>query len=115
MFLMFKKRTYFKNCTLSYICRKCDGKHHISLCSELKKDQEKDESFAKSTDNVVAHAGVLKGTLLQTAKGKVAGINTDKTWTTTGTLFDTGSQRTYLTENLHKHLNRRQYELKTAL
>ena len=101
---MYKKRTYFKKLHLE-----------LYLPKVLKKDQEKNESSAKSTDNVVAHAGVLKGTLLQTAKGKVAGINTDKTWTTTRILFDTGSQRTYLTENLHKHLNRRQYELKTAL
>ena len=82
-FLCLKSGHIFKNCTSSYICRKCDGKHHISLCSKLKKDQEKDESSAKSTDNVVAHVGVLKGTLLQTAKGKVAGINTDETWTNT--------------------------------
>ena len=48
--------------------------------------------------------GVLRGTLLQTAKEKVAGINTDETWTTTRILFDTGSQHTCLTENLRKHL-----------
>ena len=34
----------------------------------------------------------------------VGGINTDETWTTTRILFDTGSQRTYLTESLRKHL-----------
>ena len=76
-FLCLKSAHVFKNCTSSYIYRKCDGKHHISLCSKLKKDQEKDESSAKSTDNVVAHVGVAKGTLLQTANGKVAGINTE--------------------------------------
>ena len=59
----------------------------------------REASSAKSTDNIAAHIGVLKGTLLQTAKGKVAGINTDETWTTTQILFDTGSQRTYLTGN----------------
>ena len=75
-FICLKSGRIFKNCTSSYICRKCDGKH-ISLCSKLKKDQEKDESSAKSTDNVVAHAGVAKGTLLQTANGKVAEINTE--------------------------------------
>ena len=58
----------------------------------------------KSTDNVVARVGVLKGTLLQTAKGKVARINTDETWTTTRILFDTGSQGAYFTETLRKHL-----------
>ena len=64
----------------------------------------RETSSAKSTDNIAAHIGVLKGTLLQTTKGKVAGINTDETWTTTQILFDTGSQRTYLTGNLRKHL-----------
>ena len=104
LFLCLKSGQFFKNCTSSHICGKCDGKHHISLCSKLKKDQEKDESSAKSTDNVAAHVVVLKGTLLQTAKRKVIGINTDETWTTTRVLFDTGSQRTYLTENIRKHL-----------
>ena len=68
--------------------------NNISLCSKLKKNQEKNESFAKSTDNVVAHVGVLKGNLLRTAKRKVAGINIDETWTTTRILFHTGCQRT---------------------
>ena len=86
-FLCLKSGHIFKNCISSYTCRKCDGKHHISLCSKLKKDQEKDESSAKSTDNVVAHVGYLKGTLLQTAKGKVAGINADEAWTTTPNLL----------------------------
>ena len=102
-FLCLKSRHIFKNCTSSYICWKWEGKH-ISLCSKLKKDPEKNESSAKSTDNVVVHVGVLKGSLLQTARGKVAWINTDQTWTTTWILFDTGSQCTYLTENLCKHL-----------
>ena len=71
-FLCLKSGHIFKNRPSSYIYRKCDGKHHISLCSKLKKNQEKNESSAKSTDNVAAHVGVLKGNLLQTAKGKVA-------------------------------------------
>ena len=77
----------------------CSGK-----CSKRYFTSDCQGPSAKSTDHVVAQAGVLKGTLLQTAKGKVAGINTDETWTTTRILFDTGSQRTYLTENLRKHL-----------
>ena len=85
-----KSRYFFKNCISSYICEK--------------KDQEKAESSAKSAGNVVAHLGVRKGTLLQTPKGKVAGINRGDIWITTQILFDTGSQRTCLTENLRKHL-----------
>ena len=103
MFLCLKSGHIFKNCTSSYICWKCDGKH-ISLCLKFKKDPEKDESYAKSTDNVVAHVGVVKGTLLQTAKRKVAGINTDETWTTTRILFHTGSQPAYLKENYLRNI-----------
>ena len=72
----------------------CSGK-----CSKRYFTSDCQGPSAKSTDHVVAQAGVLKGTLLQTAKGKVAGINTDETWTTIRILFDTGSQRTYLTDN----------------
>ena len=54
--------------------QKCDGKHHISICSKLNNDQEKSESSEISTDNVVVHVGLLKGTLPQTSKGTVANI-----------------------------------------
>ena len=37
-FLCLKSGHIFLNCTSIYIWRKCDGKHHISLCSKLKKD-----------------------------------------------------------------------------
>ena len=62
------------------------------------------ESSAKSTDNAVTHVGVLKAALLQTAKEKLAGVNTNEIWTATRILFYTGSHRTYFTENLRKHL-----------
>ena len=48
-FLCLNRENVFKNCTLSCICQKCDGKHHTSICSKLKKNQEKDESSVKST------------------------------------------------------------------
>ena len=92
-FLCLNRENVFKNCTLSCICQKCDRKPHTSICSKLKKNQEKDEYSVKSTDDVVAHVGALKCTLLQIAKGK-----------TMRALFNTGSQRIYLTENLRKHL-----------
>ena len=68
-----------KSCTSSYISGKCDGKY-ISWCSKLKKDQEKNESSVTSTGNVVVHVGILKRTLLQTPKEKVAGISAGSTW-----------------------------------
>ena len=56
------------------------GKIIFPYVEKLKKDQEKYEWSTKSLDNVDAHVGVLKGTLLKTAaKRKVAGIITDET------------------------------------
>ena len=52
---------------------------------------------------MIAPVSVLKGSLLQTARAQICNIETEETLTTR-ILFDTGSQRTYITENLRKLL-----------
>ena len=50
-----------------------------------------DHSKKPSSNHVVAHVGVSKGTLLQTAKAHIYNIETEETLTT-GILFNTGSR-----------------------
>ena len=104
-----------KHCLSKYECRKCNGRHNISICSKSKNDFTKDDSkkndlknddpnsYQSSSNQVIAHAGVLKGSLLQTARAQICNIETEETLTTR-ILFDTGSQRTYITKNLRKLL-----------
>ena len=114
-FLCLKKGHISKHCLSKYECRKCNGRHNISICSKSKNDFTKDDSkkndlknddpnsYQSSSNQVIAHAGVLKGSLLQTARAQICNIETEETLTTR-ILFDTGSQRTYITENLRKLL-----------
>ena len=50
-----------------------------------------DHSKKPSSNHVLAHVGVSKGTLLQTAKAHIYNIETEETLTT-GILFNTGSR-----------------------
>ena len=69
-------------------CRKCNGKHHVSFCSRNQNDTQQDET-------VTAHAGGFNGSLLQT----VLTTRFDDTF------VDSGSQQTYITDNLRELLH----------
>ena len=56
-----------KICKLSYVCRKCGGKHHISICK-----------FEEKNDNpqaAVSHVESCRTILLQTARGSVLDLD----------------------------------------
>lgn len=79
-------------CTSNYICRNCDGKHHISVCGK-----EKDKK--KENGTLITHVSASCGILLQTAKAEIFSID-DSPSVISRFLIDTGSQRTYVTEAL---------------
>ena len=95
------KRTYFQKLYVNIYLPKMWWEISYFILFKIRKGSRKKWIISKIC-NVVAHLGVLKGTVLQTAKGKI--VNTGQTWTTMQKLLDTGSQRTYLTVNLCKHL-----------
>ena len=84
------------------ICRLCDGKHHISVCQKPKTDPAKNAS-----NGVCIHVeNVNSNILLQTAIANVTDTDGNiKVYTSI--MFDTGCQRTYITDNLRKRLNLR--------
>ena len=95
-FLCLKSGHISKKCSSKYICRKCQGKHHISIC----KFDQRDEKGS----GVVTHVNSSKTVLLQTARANVFDSEF-KTDCCSRILFDTGSQRNFITENLRRHLN----------
>ncbi|XP_057308167.1 uncharacterized protein LOC130646050 [Hydractinia symbiolongicarpus] len=83
-----------KNCPSNYSCRKCKHRHHISICSS-----DGSQAGAHHNNFVSSYSGVL----MQTASADVSDTsgNAKKH---TRILFDSGSQRSYLSQDLCKTL-----------
>ena len=102
------KRGHFSpECNSGNGCSKCKGpkgRHHYSIClgeTSNSKPAEKDESTESTTVTAKERGNVL----LQTATGYVYnGSNKDQCFKVQ-MLFDLGSQRSYVTEELMKKLN----------
>ena len=103
-----------KNCKSSYTCRKCKtGKHHISICEASpasQKDNPSEQENGKSneqsdeTDGFVGHASCDRsGILLQTARANILPVDEGEE-VITRILFDSGSQRSYISEKLRSRL-----------
>ena len=90
-FICLKKGHVSKNCKSSYKCFKCQNRHHISICEDDNKNG--DQTIITFTDNV------NNNIFLQTAKGKVSSVGINK-YCDVWILFDSGSQRSYLTDDL---------------
>ena len=112
-FLCFKKGHISKHCLSKYECRKWNRRHNISICSKSRNDFIKDgskknnlknddfNSNQSSSNHVIAQVDVLKSALLQTARAQICNIKMEETLTPR-IMFNTVSQRTYITENLQK-------------
>ena len=74
-FLCLKSGHTLKTCSAKYICRKCNVKHHISICVK----GENRNSHAPQNDgpnSIVAFVDQSKSILLQTARADVFNIET---------------------------------------
>ena len=128
-----------RNCRVNYTCRKCNGKHNISICdkdgrkqdSEEKADKPPAKPSAKPSANCLAGTESRENTehenvqccscnhqtsvglhsacahshgqiLMQTAKADVLGHENAKHCRI---LFDSASQRSYITIDLQRRLN----------
>ena len=100
-----------KDCTSTYVCRKCkNGKHHISICKSapinphVDPPKEKKDS-GEGSKEFVGHASCNKnGILPQTARVDVSAVD-DNEQVCTRVLFDSGSQRSYISEKVRNRLN----------
>ena len=116
-FLCLKTGHTLKTYSAKYNCRKCNGKHHISICDKGE-NKNSDTPQNESPNSIVAFVDQSKSILLQTARADVFNIET-KSSVKTRILFDTGSQRCYVNEKVRKHLHlktiRTEKTLKTYL
>ena len=90
-----------KTCSAKYICRKCNGKHHISICDKGE-NRNRHALQNDSPNSIVAFVDQNKSILLQTATADVFKIET-KSSAKRQILFDTGGQQCY--KKVRKHLN----------
>ena len=95
-------------CPSSHKCRKCevDG-HHISICTGKNDENEKKDDSSKEKkvgDTHNSFTDSYNKILLQTAVGEVGCVGNDK-YQAVRLMFDSGSQRSYITESLCSRLN----------
>ena len=102
-----------KNCRKPNGCRSCGGHHHQSICSNASlgsKRETNDEESNKQERDIeekpatrTTCAKTKENVLLQTATATALNEDGSKS-TTVRILFDTGSQRSYITDNLKTRL-----------
>ena len=103
-FISIKGRHLSVNCSKfkDYKCKKCSAKHNISVCSSQAipvatlVEELQNTNTTANFDN--------KNILLETAYAKLSSFNSNKT-NDVRIIFDTGSQKTYVTNDVKKYLN----------
>ena len=92
-----------KDCNNARKCRHCQGRHHQSICSRNQKvESAKPTEQPKNEESTTTATKICKGTvLLQTARAKATnGVRS----VPVRVLFDTGSQRSYITNSTQAKL-----------
>lgn len=79
-------------CRSSFVCKKCGGRHHISICSK-----------SETESTTISHVGGTNGILLQTVSSKVSS-SPNGSFSNARLLLDNGSQRSYISESLRQKL-----------
>ncbi|CAB3979329.1 PREDICTED: uncharacterized protein LOC107330089, partial [Paramuricea clavata] len=101
---------HVSNCQSSKGCRHCKQKHHQSICNTLKspipdnksdRNKTTEESKGTTTTSNVRSKGTV---LLQTARTTATNSNGSRS-TKVRVLFDSGSQRSYISNSLKTRLN----------
>ena len=104
-FISIKGRHLSVNCSKfkDYKCKKCSAKHNISVCSRQAIPVATPVDELQNTNTALANFN-NKTILLQAAYAKLSRFNSNKT-NDVRIIFDTGSQKTYVRNDVKKYLN----------
>ena len=108
-FICLKQGHTANRCLKKYNCFKCSGKHHISICykgrntSSVQNSKEEEIKEKGRNSFVTQTSSNNNKILLQTAQARVSSLNNEQK-KNIKLLFDSGSQRTYVTEKLRNDL-----------
>ncbi|XP_062596767.1 uncharacterized protein LOC134258250 [Saccostrea cucullata] len=92
-------------------CKKCQKKHHTSIC-DMKQTKDKDEPTRSTSVNIVETSKKAETTVLNVEhrptnvllKTAIAPVSHENQTTDANILFDEGSQRSFITEKLANEL-----------
>ena len=114
-FVCLRKDHISRNCPSKYKCHKCNGKHHISICQghlntvpptypahsvPTPVPEQQGLTVQPGTNSVVCYSNSSTPVLLQTAQAIVYNPQQPECKVKARIVLDSGSQRTYLTDNL---------------
>ena len=104
LLICFKGGHLSVNCSKfkDYKCKKCSAKHNISVCSSQAIPVATLVEELQNTNRTANFNN--KYILLETAYAKLSSFNSNKT-NDVRIIFDTGSQKTYVTNDVKKYLN----------
>ena len=104
-FISIKGRHLSVNCSKfkDYKCKKCSAKHNISVCSRQAIPVATPVDELQNTNTALANFN-NKTILLQAAYAKLSSFNSNKA-NDVRIIFDTGSQKTYVRNDVKKYLN----------
>ena len=121
-FVCIKKHHLSRDCRSNVNCRKCKGRHHVSICNKGSGNSSGDSTSqkppsetsgttnppsetSKSTQTTNSHCAIAKTEiLLQTARLHLVSPEDEATEIIARAMFDSGSQRTYVSERLRDRL-----------
>ena len=117
-YVCLKKNHIASNCNSTSSCYECQSRHHVSICKGDRPKRKQETSAcagaAKEPSEIDKHeisysgyvSGGIKNTvLLQTAKVKLTNPDYPANSITARLIFDMGSQRSYLQQNVQQMLN----------
>ena len=93
-----------KDCHISISCKSCNTRHHTSICNQETKHKNRNETATKTiaSDQVDPKINTASSIILPTAQLVQSGPRNSYD---VRCLFDTGSQRTFILENIVRKLN----------
>ena len=116
-YVCLRKNHVVRECRSTLSCKKCRGRHHVSICSRNSSQgrrpsqqpppnppAETPTSHETPTDHgqstIATYAGSLNSVLLQTARLHLFNPSSETLSATARAILDTGSQRTYITRRI---------------
>ena len=100
-----------RDCRSQFGCYNCKGSHHSAICNAYKAHAESpkptvsntEEPKAQTTTNI--HISSKTSVLLQTARAEISSPDNDAEKAVVRIVFDSGSQKSYVTQKLKNELN----------
>lgn len=115
-FICLRKGHLAKDCPSKITCFKCSARHHVSLCE--RETQTNGNAIASTRDEVpqntasyqllqtsTFHVGSHDSILLQTAQALIGNRETNEDGMRARVIFDSGSQKSYITQRARDQLN----------